>query len=326
MRGEVKTLNANRITGNKKQALIIIMVTIILIIVFSILRPAFFSADNFNSILLTMVPVSLVAIGECILLIGGGLFDLSVGMVASLSALCAAAIMKSTESVFLALMVGWGVGIGCGAIAGLSVSRLGMNAFISTFALQQIYRGIVYIWTGGFSNVLMDKEYTAFNNIGQSKLFGNTVQTPIVLMIIIFIVVALFMKYSRVGRSAYLIGSNIKASKISGINVKNIQLFMFMFMGFLAAMAGILLASRTAVSQPFVGEMYAMEGITAAVVGGTSMLGGKGNIIMTFLGVFIVYIIKNGLVMIGVSDYVQYIAIGLILFVAMLPQVQKEFK
>jgi ribose transport system permease protein len=248
---------------------------------------------------------------------------MSVGMVASFGGLFAATMMKLGQPVPVAVLVGITVGLSSGLIAGLSVSRLRMNAFITTFALQQIYRGLIFIWTEGLPRPLMGPEYIPFTNIGQTKILNGSLQLPILIMLFIYILMALFMKYNRIGRSIYLIGNNAKAAHICGIRNKNIQLFMFMATGALAAVAGMLLAMRTGTSQPFVGEMYAMEAIAATIVGGTSMAGGKGNLGMTLVGVIIVYIIKNGLIMIGLDDFYQYIAVGLILFIAVLAQVQK---
>jgi ribose transport system permease protein len=316
------TKNALPLNRDVKQNMIIFTILIIIIAVFSIMNPTFLSYDNFHSILLTSIPVALIAIGECICIIGG-YFDMSVGMVASFGGLFAATMMKLGQPVPVAVLVGITVGLSSGLIAGLSVSRLRMNAFITTFALQQIYRGLIFIWTEGLPRPLMGPEYIPFTNIGQTKIFNGSLQLPILIMLFIYILMALFMKYNRIGRSIYLIGNNAKAAHICGIRNKNIQLFMFMATGALAAVAGMLLAMRTGTSQPFVGEMYAMEAIAATIVGGTSMAGGKGNLGMTLVGVIIVYIIKNGLIMIGLDDFYQYIAVGLILFIAVLAQVQK---
>lgn len=323
MNEKSNTAGGLKLGRDAKQSLIIILILLVACTVFTLRRPQFMTYDNMHSVLLTAVPVGLIAIGECICIMGG-FFDMSVGMVASFGGLFAATVMKSGQPVYVAIMVGWLVGLFSGFIAGMSVSRLGMNAFITTFALQQIYRGLIFIWTEGIPQNLMGGEFETFTIIGQAKILGGKVQAPIVIMVAIYILMALFMKYTRVGRSVYLIGNNAKAAHIGGINVKNIQLFMFMATGMLSATAGMLLSMRTRSSQPFVGEMYAMEAIAATIVGGTSMAGGKGNLATTFIGVFIVYIIKNGLIMIGMPDFYQYIAIGVILFAAVFAQTQRE--
>lgn len=292
------------------------------IAVFSIINPTLLSVENFHSILLTMVPVALVAIAECTCIMGG-YFDMSVGMVASFGGLFTALMLDNGANIVTAVIVGLLIGLLSGAIAGFSVSSLGMNAFITTFALQQIYRGIIYIWTGGLSRNMTGAIYDGYKAIARTKIFGGILQLPILYLVIIYILMALFMKYTRLGRSIYLVGNNQKAAHICGIRVKRIQFFMFMLSGFLAALAGILVCSRTGTVQPFVGELYAFEAIAATIVGGTSMSGGKGNLGTTFIGVLIVYVVKNGLIMAGLADTYQYIAIGVILFLAVFAQTER---
>ncbi|HHU53920.1 MAG TPA: ABC transporter permease [Clostridiaceae bacterium] len=301
------------------------LILIVEIIIFTSMRSTFLSYSNFHSILLTSVQVGLIAIGECICIIGG-FIDLSVGMVASFAGLFAAVAIEQGAPLVVSILVGWLVGLFSGFIAGMAVSRLGMNAFITTYALQQIYRGLIFIWTQGMPRAMVGEIYKPYVRIGQEKVLGGNVQLPVIIMIVIYIIFALFMKYHRVGRSIYLVGHNHKSAYISGINVKNIRLFMFMASGFLAATAGMLVSMRTGSQQPFVGELYALEGIASALVGGTAMEGGKGSIGMTFFGVMIVYMLKNGLIMIGMPDFYQYIAIGILLFIAVLAQTKKEKK
>ncbi len=320
-----RAFNISALNRDTKQNIIIFGILIVTLAVFSIMNPTFLTYNNLHSVLLTAVPVALIAIGECICIMGG-YFDMSVGMVASFGGLFAATMMKAGQPVVAAIGVGLLVGLLSGFIAGMSVSRLNMNAFITTFAMLQAYRGLIFIWTEGLPQPLMGPEYIPFTAIGQTKIFGGNLQLPILIMICIYIIMALVMKYTRIGRSVYLIGNNAKAAHICGVRVKNIQLSMFMITGVLSAIAGMLLSMRTGSSQPFVGEMYAMEGIAATIVGGTSMAGGKGNLGMTFVGVVIVYLIKNGLIMVGLPDFYQYIAVGLILFLSVLAQTQKTKK
>ena len=312
-------INISSVSGDLKQNIIIFGVLFIIIAVFTIINPTFLTFDNIHSILLTSVPVALIAIGECICIIGGN-FDMSVGVVSSLAGLAAASLMEIEQPVMIAILMGVAIGLISGIIAGMSVSRLNMNAFITTFSLLYIYRGIIFIITEGIPKNLMGPKYAPFTMIGQTKLFGNSIQMPILIMVGIYILMSLFMKYTRLGRSIYLVGLNKRAAHICGIHVKNVELSMFIIVGVLSAIAGMLLASRTATSQPFVGELFAMEAIAATIVGGTSMRGGKGSIGMTFVGVLIVYIIKNGLIMVGLPDFYQYIAVGLILLLAVLAQ------
>lgn len=311
-----------KMTRDTVQGITIGVVLIAAMIIFWSISPDFLSFDNLHSVLLTAVPVGLIAIGECVLVMGG-YFDMSVGMVASFAGLFTGLIVKSGGSVGVAVLIALCVGLFSGAIAGIAVSWLGMNAFITTFAMMQIYRGLIFIWTQGLPQPMFADIYKPFIFWGQFKLFG-VIQFPIIILLVTYFFSAMFMKYAKTGRSVYLIGSNARAAFISGVNVRNVRVFMFMFSGALSALAGILLTMRVASAQPFVGDMYAMEAIAATIVGGTSMAGGKGNLGLTFVGVMIVYIIKNGLIMVGLPDFYQYIAIGAILFLAVFAQTQRN--
>lgn len=313
------TLKLNR---ERVQPIIIILTLIVACLAFTLVNPSFLTGANLHSVLLTSVPVGLIAIGECACIMAG-YFDMSVGMVASMGGLTAGFIMKAGGSVGTAVLGGLGLGLVCGLLAGLCVSFLNMNAFITTFALQSAYRGIIYIFTDGFPVSMFGEEYASFTRWGQLKVF-NLIQFPIVALIVIYVLLALFLKYRKLGRCIYLVGSNQKCAHICGIHVRAVQMFIFLLCDVLAAIAGMLYASRVASAQPFMGELMPMEAIAATIVGGTSMAGGKGNLALTFVGVLVIYVVKNGLIMVGLPDFYQYIAIGIILYLAVLAQVEHK--
>ena len=313
---------------NKEQVTpyIIIMTLIAVVLVFTVINNLFFSGNffsgqNFHSILLTSVTVGIIAIGECVA-ITAGYFDMSVGMVAAMGGLTAATVMKNTGSVFLSVMSGIVLGLICGLMAGLCVSVLHMNAFITTYAMQSVYRGIIYIFTDGFPISMHHPEFNNYTKWGQMKLFGF-LQFPIFVLIVLYILVALFMRYRKLGRSIYLVGGNARCAEICGIKLHVIQIFCFLLCDTLAAIAGMLYASRIGAANAFLGETIVMESIASTIVGGTVMGGGKSNLALTFIGVLIVYSVKNGLIMCGLPDFYQYIAIGIILFVAVCLQIER---
>ena len=297
-------------------------VLIVLFIAFTIFNSHFLSWDSLHSILLTAVPVGIMAIGECVA-ITAGYFDMSVGLVASLAGGFAARVCVATGSAGLAILVGICVGLICGVINGSLVSFLHMNAFITTYAMQLVYRGIEYIITDGMPVKLTVGICDGYLKYGQTKLFG-VIQGPIVVMLVLYVLVWLFLRYVKLGRTIYLVGSNAACSHISGINVRAVQFFVFLLTGFLASMAGMLYGSRVGSAPAFMGENLCLEGIASSIVGGTSMSGGKSNLALTFLGVVIVYVVKQGLVMIGLDDNYQYIATGVILFLGVLMQMDRK--
>ena len=248
-----KKLNRDQI-----QPVIIVLTLAAACLAFSFVNKNFLKASNLHSILLTAVPVGLIAIGECACIMAG-YFDMSVGMVAALGGLSAAFIIKSTGSLILCLLGGLGVGLVAGLLAGACVAYLNMNAFITTFALQSVYRGIIYIFTEGFPISMFGEDYLAFTRWGQLKVVGK-VQFPIVALIVVYVLVALFLKYRKMGRCIYLVGSNPKCAHICGINVHCVQLFIFLLCDVLAAIAGMLYASRVASAQPFMGCLLYTSG------------------------------------------------------------------
>lgn len=313
---------AKKLGREQVQPLIILATLLVACLAFTAVNKNFMKLSNLHSILLTAVPVGLIAIGECACIMAG-YFDMSVGMVAAMGGLTAAFIMKATGSVLLCLTGGLGVGLLCGLLAGVCVSYLNMNAFITTFALQSIYRGVIYILTEGFPISLFGAEYESFTKWGQMRVFG-VIQFPIVALVIVYVLLALFLKYRKLGRSIYLVGGNPKCAHICGINLHGVQMFVFLLCDVLAVLAGILYTSRVASAQPFMGELMPMEAIAATIVGGTALAGGKGNLALTFVGVLAIYVVKNGLIMAGLPDFYQYIAIGCILYVAVLLQVEHK--
>ena len=313
----LKTLSRDQI-----QPVIIILTLIVAILIFTAINSSFLSFSNLHSVLLTAVPVGLIAIGECAAIMSG-YFDMSSGMVAAMGGLAAASVMHANGSVPLAVLAGLAVGLLCGLLAGLCVSYLGLNAFITTYAMQEIYRGIIYIFTDGFPISLFGADYTPFTKWGQMKVL-NFLQLPILVLIILYVLVSLFLRYRKLGRCIYLVGSNANCAKICGINLHLVQVFVFLLCDVLAAFAGMIYASRIGSAPAFLGETIVMEAIAATIVGGTSLAGGKGNLGLTFVGVCIIYVVKNGLIMCGLPDFYQYIAIGAILFVAVMLQVDRK--
>ena len=163
----------------------------------------------------------------------------------------------------------------------------------------------------------------AFRFIGTYRVF-DSVQLPIVILILTFVVFYFIMKYTKLGRNVYAVGANPEAAHICGINVARIKIFCFVTIGGLSSIAGMLFTARISSASPTVGAMFALDSIAACVVGGTAMTGGKGSLGGVFMGVMIVNVVQNGLVMIGLDASYHYIATGLIMFGAVLAQSRRQ--
>lgn len=315
------TINKKYINSDVKQNIIIVLVFLALIIVFSIGSEYFLTAKNIATILIAAVPLGLIAIGECTCLISG-FFDMSPGMVASLSGvLWAVMVSQFGMNTWLSFLIALLFGLLSGSIAGVSVAWLKLPAWMATYALYQIWRGVIMVITEG--EAIRMTTYEEFKVLGQTPILGP-VTLPVVLLIVAYIVMYFVYRYTKLGRALFTIGGNPEAARNVGINVELTQFFCFILSGALASLGGLLFASRSASAQPIIGELYAMQAIAATVAGGTRMGGGKGDIRMTFVGVLIVVAIQNGLIMINVPSFYQYIATGVILFIAVLLQTERE--
>ncbi len=318
---DIKTIRKTLLSRDVLQNLITLGSLAALVIIFSSMSEYFLSSKNMMSIMLTATSVGLIAIGQTLCLISRE-FDMSVGMVAAMSGIIFTLLVKDGGwSIIAAFAASIAFGLLSGAIAGFCVSRLHTNSWITTFALLQIYRGIIFILTAGMPISVSGNE--AFKVLGTYKVFGS-IPLPVMILVVAYLIFIFIMKYTKIGRKIYCVGGNPDAAHVSGINVANIKMFAFMTVAVLASVSGVLFASRVSSGQPFIGDMYAMDSIAAAVVGGTAMSGGKGTIWGTFIGVMIVNVIQNGLIMIGMPSFYQYIATGTIMFIAVLIQTERK--
>lgn len=322
-------LNVRRSVEKIQQipGILAIMALIALIIVFSVLSDSFLSSSNIKTILLTTSTVSYILIGQfcCIMC---GYTDMAVGNVAAMAGVIAGLAVKDYGmSVPVGIFLGLLFGVLHGLVTGVCIAKYNCNSWVTTYALMQVYRGILFLLTGGVPVALpAGKSYTqAFRFLGQYKLFGE-IQFPIVMMVVLLLVFAYILKYTRIGRNLYCVGNNPEAARVSGINVKWTIIFAYLCVGVLSALCGITFGSRVYSMQPNSGGTYNMDTIAACVVGGTRLSGGKGNIGGALVGLLVVYVVQNGLIMCGLDAFYHYIVTGLIMFFAVLGQTVKVRK
>lgn len=284
------------------------IIFIVLFIVLSFTAPNFLTFTNLRSFLLAFSLDALVAIGMVILLIGGG-FDLSVGSIIALSG----SVMNLFLDInpFLALFLGFSVGIIAGFINGLLVSRIGINALIATLATMGIYRSLALI---AFTSVGVRRLPTALLNLSNLKFLG--LEFYIWLMIVIAIVSHIGLSRSRFLRQVYYMGGNRGSAILAGINVKNLTLFNFVLSGGLSSLAGVLYLIRFKAASVSLGSNTALDVITAVIIGGASLFGGRGSIRGALTGLGLMILVQTGLVFWGVDPSWQRLVIGVILVLA----------
>ncbi|WP_174818928.1 ABC transporter permease [Ruegeria atlantica] len=290
--------------------LTLIVLIAAIIIVMSNFNPYFLSFSNFRAVAVGMAPTAIIVIGMAILLASGG-FDLSVGSVMALSSTVVAMLLLTGMPIPLAVVCGLVLGGIVGVVNGLLVTGLGINPLIATLGTMSIARGIALVLTEGFS---VSSLPASFAWIGKADIGGF----PVIVLFTILLVVLfdLAVRHTRFFRQVYFIGANEKAAMLSGIHVTRVRIILYALTGILAALAGVLLASRLMSGTPTAGNGIELQVLAAAVIGGASLRGGEGTILGAFLGVVFVALINNTMTMLAVSIYWQMIVIGGVLVTA----------
>ncbi len=306
--GDVGIKIKNALSGDK---IGLIIALVVMIGVFSFISPYFFTLENTINIFIAASIMGLVAIGETYLLISGAV-DLSPGSTAAFSSVLIAILLRAEMSLFLAIPLVLAAGILVGACNGIIVNKLEIEPFIATLASMSIVRGMAFILSGGKPIFISNKSFLL---IGKERILG--VPVPVIILIVAFIIFAFILRRTTFGRSIYIVGGNKKAAFLAGLKPQRITLYLYMLMGALASLGGIILAARMTTGQPASSVGLEFDAITAAVLGGTAFSGGVGTISGTVLGVIILQGFNNGLLILNVPSFWQYVARGILLLVAL---------
>jgi ribose transport system permease protein len=289
----------------------LLVIFIVLCIVFSLLSPYFLTIDNFVNITKTLPVVGIVAIGETLVLLSGGV-DLSVGSVAALSGVVTGLLWEQAElPIWIAALSGLGTAGMIGLINGLLVTRMNINPLISTLATFSAVRGLAFVLTNAQMNQLTHPQ---FQLIGRGDLLG--VPVSFIIMLVLYGLFIFILRKTPFGRDLYAIGGNSMASRLAGIPTRRYLLIVFILSGLLAGVGGLVQASQLAAGAPQAATGMEFTVIAAVVLGGTSLAGGKGTLIGSLIGVFILRTLDNGLILTGVSSYYQEVARGAVLILA----------
>ncbi len=293
---------------------IIAILFILILIIFSLLSPQFRTTRNILSMLRQTSFTGIMAVGATYVILSGGI-DLSVGsMLALAGMICARLLRQFGFDAYTAVLVTLLAGIFMGYLNGTLVSKLGIPPFIATFGTMGIFRGLVFLLAfrepGGFiQNVpLTDK---TFLSIGGGRL--GQIHTPIIFFVIVAILGYVYLKNSKFGTYVYAVGSNEQSAAMSGIYVKGVKTRVFILSGVCAAFAGILWTSRLMTTTTEMGLGNELDVIAAVVVGGTSIMGGRGGIGKTIIGALFIGTLTNGLSMVGVPAFYQPLAKALLI-------------
>ena len=288
-----------------------ILIFVEILILASLVSPDFLTQANLTNVLRQVVVVSLLACGVTFVIILAQI-DVSLGSVLALCGVIAASVMAMTGSVILAVIAGIIVGAITGLINGFVVTTFNIPSFIQTLAMTTVARGAVLLYTGG----------SPVTGLGNFKIIGQGSIGPVPISVIILaavvVVTWVLLNKTKFGRYVYAVGGNPRAALASGVDPSRIIIKAFLLNGVLCGIAGIVLMSRINSGQPAAGVGYEFDAITAVVVGGTSLMGGTGNITGTIIGSMIIGVINNTLNLLNVSSYWQQIIKGLIIAVAVI--------
>ena len=297
---------------------------LLLIVIFSFTSDSFFSVNNIMTVGLQTSTIAFIGIGvTCVILTGG--IDLSIGSIVALSGVAAGLAVNAGMPVSMGLLLGVLTGSACGLVNGVLVTTFRLPPFIATLGTMMILRGLaLYVTDAAPVSGMPD----AFGDLGNGSLFriveeGDNglphvifpgIPYPVILMIVAAVLFTFALTKMRMGRYLYAIGSNEEAARLSGLRVKYYKLLVYVISGFTASFAGLIFTSRVMSGQPNAGVGFELDAIAAVVLGGASIAGGRGMIIGTLIGAMMLGVLNNGLNLLGISPYVQYVVKGLIIW------------
>ena len=302
---------------------------IVIIVVFSILSPYYFSLNNFLTMASHVAIFGILAVGMLLVILNGGI-DLSVGSTLGLSGVIAGFLMQGVTlgalgvtmypPVWVVVILTCALGGFVGLINGVLIARFKVPAFVATLGVMYVARGAALLITNGltYNNLSGKPEFgnAGFNWLGFNHLLG--IPIGVLVLAVVAIVGNIVLSRTAFGRWLYASGGNERAAELSGVPVKTVQVSVYVLSGICAAAAGLILSSQLTSAGPTAGLSYELTAIAAVVIGGAALTGGRGNVRGTMLGAFVIGFLSDGLVIIGISSYWQTVFTGAVIVLAVL--------
>lgn len=272
--------------------------------------PYFATAANLANVAEQSAITGVLAIGMTFVILTGGI-DLSVGSLVALAGVITGVVLQRDMPVAVAVVAGLGTAMAAGAINGAMIAHFMLPPFIATLGMMSVARGAALLLSDG-------RPISGFPESLRRLATGSVVgvPAPVLLMLALYVVAYVVLTRTVVGRHVYAIGSNEEATTLAGIRVGLHKVLVYAISGLSAGVCATLLLARLNTAQPIAGVGYELDAIAAVVIGGTSLLGGSGSVIGTLIGALIMSVLRNGLNLLGVSSYLQQVAIGLVIIVA----------
>ena len=293
-----------------------IAIFVVLVLVASFISTSFLSSRNVENVLRQVASTGVISMGMLLVILTGGI-DLSVGSVAALGSILCASLL-TTQTLWTAIPLSLAAGGALGAVAGYFVAVRRMPAFVVTLAVMTIARGTALIVSEGHPIFMGDNGAWLDGGFNRGSLLG--IPLPVVLMLLVFAATAFVLRLTAYGRLVIAIGSNSEAVRLSGVRVTPRIFSVYVVSGVLSALAGIVITARSGVGSPVVGIGMELDVIAAVVIGGASLMGGRGTALNTLIGVLTLGVIGNIMNLLNVPGYHQEVVKGIIILVAVLLQ------
>ena len=293
---------------------VIIVLMILLLIITAIWAPEFFGVQNLINVARQAAITGVVAVGMTYVILTAGI-DLSVGSILALCGIMFALLIKAGTPIPVGMLVAIGVGILIGIVNGVGVTFLAIQPFIMTLATMAIVSGVALLISNG-TPIPFDTDSGVVALLGNGNLGG--LPGPVIVFVLVAAVGVFVLRYLPFGRFIYGIGGGLEAARLSGVRTARVLIMVYAISGLCAAIAGIITTSRLFVGHPTAGSFIMLDSIAAVVIGGTSLMGGRGGVIGTVAGVVLLAMVANLLNLLGVSPFNQQVAKGAIIILAVL--------
>lgn len=298
--------------GHNLQTVATLTVLVLMCVIFATFSDRFFTVSNSQNVMRNAAPLIIASCGMTAVMIARGL-DLSVGSVLAAASVLAASLAVAGFPLYIAFALGVCFGAFVGLVNGLIIAKISVSPIIVTLGMLNITRGIAYLITPSAILVGLPGNWS---DLGTSKIIGFPL--PIVIAAAVALFFHILMSQTTFGKRIYAVGGNEEAARLSGLNVSRTLILLYLLCGATAALAGIVLSSRVGVGDPNVGIGFELQVIAAVIIGGTSLSGGEGRIIGTIIGALIIAVLGNGLNLVGVEPFWQWVAQGTVLIVAII--------
>jgi ribose/xylose/arabinose/galactoside ABC-type transport system permease subunit len=298
------------------------VILILLIIVMSVSTRGFLTINNLLNVLRNISLQGCIAFGMTMVIIAGEI-DLSIGSTVALTGvviglttgkLSQAAGIPMEQAVIIGIILSLGLAALCGLFNGWLLTRFKMPSFIITLAMMNVLYGLTAIISNGFPVTSLPKWYNVF---GAGRVF-NVIPVPALILLAVFAVVFMIMSYTKFGRAVYAVGGNAEAARLSGINVRKVKIIVMMGVQVCSALSGILVSSQVMSGSSTFGRGWEMTAISSVIIGGASLNGGLGSVARTMVGLIFLGVIINGMTLLNVNEYAQYVVRGLLILIAVL--------